>query len=167
MTTIVLLLMLSQAEKPSAPPPPSSVAASSFPAALGRASFAIDLTTLTGIDLEVHAIPYVMLEGEVGTDQSTWDRVPWAVRAGPSGLILSLRNARQEGFSVRGSFLAGYASARVGRGLSIQARVDATLWAGQHFGVSIGLNGGFLIVGEPGSWSPWRPDAGLNLGLSF
>lgn len=135
---------------------------------LGKISAVIDSTVVAGADLEVHAIPYMMVEAELGAGRRLVDSLGFAARAGPSGLFITLRNDNGEGFTMRGALITGVALGAYGSPdphFSLQARIDATLWFRDHFGLSLGLVGGIVTTGS--ERFPLLPDFGFGAGLTF
>ncbi len=172
LTLSLTLTFLAQA--PRDPPPvaaPSAEVTRPPPrAALGRVSVVFDTSVLHGVDVEVHALKYVSIEGELGwvaRDELWFGRgLPFALRAGPSGLFIDLRGLNGEGLSVRGSLLGGVVVNAVddfAPRFTLQSRIETCLWLTHHVGVSLALTGGLQSVRR----YPLLPELGLGAGLSF
>lgn len=134
----------------------------------GRLSLLADTTVGTGVGLEVLAVPYLDVQAELSTDvfvPGASARTPFAVRAGPSGNIFELRNARGEGLSMRGALLGGVFNAKGVPYFTLNCRLEGTFWATRHLGVSVGLNGGFNTM--PFLDASFSPELGFSLGLAL
>ncbi len=100
--TALLKVVLNQAVQTA---PPAEVEKKHEPAfqPIGKVSVVID-STVTGADVEVHAIPYVMVELELGHGWNrTGDELGLGARAAPSGLFIDLRDEKAAASGTGGS----------------------------------------------------------------
>jgi hypothetical protein len=132
-----------------------------------RASAFTGFPDVLGVNVTVHAIPFVDLEGGVSAlvgGTSAYGR------GGPAYLFGDWRDEKGHGLTGRISALFGYkwvdGFGTVTRGFNFAGAVELTRWRSRHFGVTIQLAGG-------GTFDPSRvtrkvfPDVRLSVGLSF
>jgi hypothetical protein len=162
MLTLVLVLLAADA-----PPitPTNKGPELVWGAEFGRVSLLVDTNVGTGVGVELLAVPYLDVQAELGFEPlfGSTER-GFAIRAGPSGNLFTLRNGRGEGLSMRGALLGGVFTQGKPY-FALHSQLEVTFWVADHLGVSLGMSGGFNT--RPFFMTAISPDIGFRLGLAF